>query len=237
MPQLSSIIILVLLAAFMLLCVKKGKLTPAGGLAAGITGLLVFAGSGITGVILLTVFFLLATIATSHRKTQKAAVNPHEAHPEKRNAGQVFANGGVAAVMASLSLADPAHSNVYILMIAASLASATADTISSELGMVYGRNFYNILTFKRDTKGLDGVVSLEGTLAGAAGALIIAIVYSIGYGFDERLIYILVAGVLGNLIDSVLGASLERKRYINNDIVNFLNTLFAALIALLLFYR
>ncbi|HJT72539.1 MAG TPA: DUF92 domain-containing protein [Chitinophaga sp.] len=234
MPQLSSIIILVLLAAFMLLCVKKGKLTPAGGLAAGVTGLLVFAGSGITGVMLLTVFFLLATIATSHKKKLKATVNPH---PEKRNAGQVFANGGVAAIMAALSLADPAHSNVYVLMIAASLASATADTVSSELGMVYGRNFYNILTFKRDTKGLDGVVSLEGTLTGAAGALTIAIVYSIGHGFDERLIYILAAGVLGNLIDSVLGASLERKRYINNDIVNFLNTLFAALIALLLFYR
>jgi uncharacterized membrane protein len=42
---------------------------------------------------------------------------------------------------------------------------------------------------------------------------------------------IVFAGVMGNLADSVLGAALERRHYIGNDTVNFLNTLFAALVA------
>jgi uncharacterized membrane protein len=46
-------------------------------------------------------------------------------------------------------------------------------------------------------------------------------------------IWIVVAGFAGNLADSILGASLERKGWLKNDQVNFLNTLIAAIIGLL----
>lgn len=228
-------IVLLLLIIFMLVCIKTGKLSLPASLAAGVVGFLVFAGAGFTGICMLGAFFLLSVLATAHRKDLKAKVNTDGLHPEKRNAGQVFANGGTAALMAIPVLTDPAHASLYTMMLAASLASATADTLSSELGTVYGRNFYNILTFKKDTKGLDGVISLEGTLIGIAGALVIAVIYSCAYDFDKRGICILWGGIIGNLVDSILGASLERKHYINNNVVNFLNTLFAALIALLLY--
>jgi uncharacterized protein (TIGR00297 family) len=109
-----------------------------------------------------------------------------------------------------------------------------ADTLSSELGTVYGKNFYNIITFKKDQKGLDGVVSLEGTLIGIAGSVVVAAIYCAGFGWTEHFIWIMLAGTTGNITDSVLGATLERKNLINNDVVNFLNTLVGAVVILLL---
>jgi uncharacterized protein (TIGR00297 family) len=190
------------------------------------------AGAGYPGLIMLGAFFIMGVLATSHKKELKA-----NADQQQRTASQVFANGGIAAILATFATFHPDRAEVHLIMMAASLASATADTLSSELGMVYGRNFYNILSFKREAKGLDGVVSLEGTLLGAAGTLVIAIIYCIGYGFNYKFLVIIVfAGIMGNLADSVLGATLERKHKIGNDTVNFLNTLFAALLAGLLYW-
>ncbi len=218
----------------MAMSVKTGKLSIPAALAGGLTGFLVFGGGGYAGLLMLSVFFVLGVWSTSHGKDIKAAILPQGPHPQKRNAGQVLANGGIAALAGLLAMVDAAHDKLYLLMMAASLASAIADTLSSELGMVYGRNHYNILTFKKDQKGLDGVVSLEGSLLGMGGAAIMAGIYSLYQGFGKDSLLIVLAGVLGNLLDSLLGATLERKHHVNNDVVNFLNTLFATLLVLLL---
>lgn len=219
----------------MVLSVKTGKLSLPASFAGGLTGYLVFAGTGFGGLLMLGAFFILGTLATAHGKAAKAGIPGDGIHPEQRKTGQVFGNGGVAALLGILAFIDPAHNvSLYTMMLAGSLASATADTLSSELGMVYGRNFYNVLSLKKDQKGLDGVVSIEGTLLGAAGAVVIAVIYSLFFGFGKGSVLIAVAGIVGNLMDSILGASLERKHYINNDVVNFLNTLSAALFVLVL---
>ncbi len=78
----------------------------------------------------------------------------------------MLANGGVAALAGLPAWLYPQQAGLWQLAAAASLASASADALSSELGSIYGRSFYNILTFKKDKCGLDGVISLEGTLWG-----------------------------------------------------------------------
>jgi uncharacterized protein (TIGR00297 family) len=223
-----QLLILLILGIIMYICVRARKLTLPAALLAGMIGFIVATGAGYIGFFSLVLFFGLGVWATSHRKDLKAKITPEGVHAERRKASQVFANGGVAGIISFIAYFDRMHEDLYILMVAGSLASALADTLSSELGMVYGRRFYNILTFKKDARGLDGVVSLEGTLIGAAGAGLVALLSA---GFSKMAIAVLVAGILGNLVDSILGATLERDRQIGNDTVNFLNTLSGAVFA------
>ncbi|MEJ7557857.1 MAG: DUF92 domain-containing protein [Pedobacter sp.] len=220
------------LVVLMAVCLKFNKLTLSGSLATGMIGVCVYLADHLRGVLLLLIFFITSVLATAHKKEFKVKVHRDATQLMGRTAGQVFANGGVAALCALLSILDSEHLQLYLVMLASSLASALADTLSSELGIVYGRRFYNILSLKRDTNGLDGVVSAEGSLIGAAGAFVVGLSFA---GFSITALCIGVAGISGNLMDSIIGASLERKGIIGNNFVNFLNTLFAAIVGLLLY--
>ncbi|MBS1663273.1 MAG: DUF92 domain-containing protein [Bacteroidetes bacterium] len=205
------------------------KLTLPAAITGVLTGWAVYAADGYTGLLLLATFFILGTAATSWKKSKKRSVQAAAAHQSTRKAGQVIANAGVAAICGVLTLLLPEKKELFQLMIAGSLSAATADTLSSELGMAYGRRFVNILTWKPDEKGQDGVISIEGLLFGIAGSAIIALIA------NNHFIAIIIAGTIGNLVDSLLGALFERRGYISNDAVNFLNTLTGALTAAIFF--
>lgn len=227
---------MVILTSVAFISVKAKKLTLPAGVTGCIIGLLVFAGAGYAGVAMVATFFVLGTGATSWGMSIKQKLGLAEKEKGRRRAGQVVANAGLAAILGVLPIIFPAKADLFRVMMAAAIASATADTLSSEMGNIYGKFFYNIITFKKDTRGLDGVVSIEGTLIGIAGSTIIAFVYALGFGFNTSFLWVIVGGTVGNLSDSVLGATLERKRYLSNNEVNFLNTAVAALFALVLFY-
>jgi uncharacterized protein (TIGR00297 family) len=223
--------VLLLLLTIVAASIRWKKLTVPAALTGGLLGWLVYAGAGPTGLVMLADFFVLVTAATSWKKREKALLPGKDAHQSTRRTSQVLANGGVAGMAGLLILLHPSWKAPLTVAIAGSLASAAADTLSSELGSVYGRRFYNILTWRPDRKGLDGVVSLEGLLIGVAGASIIAGLYALGNGWNKACIVIIASGTTGNLTDSLLGATLERRGYISNDWVNFLNTLIAAIAA------
>lgn len=228
------ILVVILLFFGVVESIRHRKLTVAGAVAGGLIGFFVFVGAGWTGLSLLAVFFLLGTLATSWKRKQKSFIGMAQERGGQRNLGQVLANGGVGGLLGLLALFFPQQRDVLALMMAGSFASAMADTLSSELGSLYGKRFYNILSFQKDQRGLDGVISLEGTLIGVIGSAVIAAIYCAGFGWGERFLWIVVAGTIGNLVDSVLGAAWERKRIIGNDVVNFANTLLAALFVWLL---
>ncbi|RVT98039.1 DUF92 domain-containing protein [Mucilaginibacter limnophilus] len=230
---MSHYLIFIILIAGMLGAVMASKLTIPAALTGGVTGFLVYIGAGYAGISIMAAFFVIGSAATSFKKDIKRKLNADEKHEGRRTAAQVLANSGVPAIFGLLSLfLYPKYETLLSVMIAASLAAAMGDTLSSELGMVYGRRFFNILTIKRDQPGLDGVISLEGTLIGTAGSAIAAAIYAIGFGWHVGVfILITIAGTTGNLADSVFGAAFERKHYIGNNLINFLNTLVAALVA------
>jgi uncharacterized protein (TIGR00297 family) len=227
-------IVIVVLIAGMIASVKAGKLTVAASVMGGVIGLLVFMATGFAGLIMMVTFFVLGTLSTSWKLSVKQSLGLAETGKGRRVAAQVIANAGVAGLLALLIIIFPRYINLFIVMIAASFASAIADTLSSELGNVYGRKFYNVITFKKDTRGENGVVSLEGTIIGIIGSAVIAFIYALAYNFDLNFLWIIVAGTIGNLTDSILGATLERKYVLNNNAVNFSNTAIAAIAALML---
>ena len=237
-------LVLIILSAGIVASIRWKKLTVPAALTGGVLGWLIYAGAGLTGLSMLAAFFIMGTAATSWKKKEKRLIKTNDSQQVTRKASQVIANGGVAALTGLGILLFPAYRPLLQIAMAGSLASATADTLSSELGMVTGRRFYHILSFKPDQKGRDGVVSIEGLLIGLAGSAIIGGLYllgghytpgnggrSLGEGRGSAFWIIVLAGTVGNLVDSVLGATLERRGMIGNDTVNFLNTLAAALVA------
>lgn len=228
-------LIFLILVVGSVVSVLANKLTLTAGFTGFITGLLIYAGAGYTGIVMLAAFFVLGTFSTSWGIKRKEQSGLAERNKGKRTAGQVLANSGAASFIGLFVIVFQKYHFLAVLIIAATFASATADTLSSELGVIYGNKFYNIITFKKDERGLDGVISLEGTLIGIIGSTCIAIIYSVGYGFSWWFLMIIIAGTIGNLCDSILGATLERKHYVNNNLVNFLNTAIAAIFILMVY--
>lgn len=208
------------------------KLTLYGTLTAGLVAVVIYAGTGLMGILLLGSFFLLGTLATSWQKDKKVKAALAETHSSRRTAGQVWANGGVATILGMCAFTWPAQQQLFTIMMAGAFSAATADTLSSELGVLYGKRCYNIRTFRPDRRGLDGVVSLEGTLLGVVGSLLIGFLLLAGTGFSAKmLLVVMLAGLAGNLADSWLGATLERGGVLGNNAVNFLNTTVGAVSA------
>lgn len=227
--------IIILVAAGLLSALAR-KLTLFAAVTGVLLAIIIYKGSGYTGIAVLAAFFTVGTAATGFGAKQKRTLQIAEENQGRRTTGQVIANAGVAGICSLLALLFPQHAILFQLMIAGSFSAATADTLSSELGNVYGRRYYNILSFKKDQRGLNGVVSLEGTLCGVVGSMIISLIYAIGFGWNKTFFWIILAGTIGNLADSLLGATVERRGYLNNDAVNFLNTLVGAVVCLLFNY-
>jgi uncharacterized protein (TIGR00297 family) len=115
----------------------------------------------------------------------------------------------------------------------AALAEAAADTASSEIGQVFGGLPRMITSLRKVEPGTDGAISLAGSLAGVVAAALVAAAGTYALRGDRTMFAISCAGgVFGLLFDSLLGATLEERGWLNNDAVNFLSTSSAAGFAL-----
>jgi uncharacterized protein (TIGR00297 family) len=193
-----------------------------------------------TAIIPVLTFLVITSLATRYGRAHKERLGTAETR-HGRNAAQVAANLGFAAListaMAKIWVADTfsAHASATIPYFAiglAALAEAAADTVSSELGQVLGGTPRMLTTLRRVPPGTDGGVTLAGTLAGiaAAGAVAGAGTWALQGGVGMMAIS-WIGGVFGLFFDSLLGATLERADWLNNDAVNFLSTLSAAAVA------
>jgi uncharacterized protein (TIGR00297 family) len=114
----------------------------------------------------------------------------------------------------------------------AALAEAATDTVASEIGQTRGQTAVLITTWKPVAAGTDGGITAAGTFAGIVAGVVIATVAAGREMIPRAQFWIpAAAGFVGMLVDSVLGATLQRRRWINNEAVNFFGTLAAAALA------
>jgi uncharacterized protein (TIGR00297 family) len=192
-----------------------------------------------TALVPVIAVFLLAFSTTRLGHAEKKRMGIAERH-YGRTASQVAANLGLAALVSSEFVQDWMTDSQRFTRITqvpmplfcvalAALAEASADTVSSEVGQVFGGPPRMITTLRRVEPGIDGAVTLIGTLAGVVAAGIVAVAGTLALGGDRTMAVLSCAGgVFGLFFDSLLGATLERRGWLNNDAVNFLSTASAA---------
>jgi uncharacterized protein (TIGR00297 family) len=193
------------------------------------------------------IFFLSASLWTRWPGKSKK--------DRRRNIRQVAANGGIALVVVLLFKLFNIE-NVEIV-ITATFAAAAADTWATEWGSSFGGSPLSLKTLRYTEPGQSGAVSLVGSLAMIAGSVLVANSgYFIGLYSHCFVLPITISGILGAIVDSLAGAHIQalwrdssgniledrplndlytRKisgiNWIDNDFVNLLATLSAAVIA------
>lgn len=213
---------------------KRRSLSLSGAAMGLVVGFVITLSSYIFLACLLT-FFVTASRATKFRSDIKRTLEEEFKEGGQRNWVQVVCNSGMAIHVALLYILDTGCGERPIdfsedyraswlgLALLGTFACCNGDTWASELGGVIGRGSpYLITTFKKVPRGTNGGVSLAGLLFSLLGGLVIGLAYYVTliYTVDSLLLYrsppqwpvILwggFAGLVGSLIDSFLGATLQ----------------------------
>ncbi len=231
-----------------------GFLTFDGGMVTLVIGTLIFSIGGLKWALPIITFFLTSSVLTKLVKGRSVVKSG-----EARDSAQVIANGGLPAIFVVLDYIYPWR--VWYILYIVALAVVNSDTWSTEIGALSKLMPRSIINFRKLPKGSSGAVSVCGSLGGVAGAFLIAF-YLLFYGYSLKVF--LIAGILGfvgNIIDSILGATLEVQyfckkcggifdiefhcgekleylrgiKWFGNNMVNFTASLLGSLIAGLIF--
>ncbi len=238
-PYLKSRILFALAInlAFALAALALRTITLSGAAMGFVLGVAVYASYGFKSFAFLLAFFILGSAATRLGYAKKAARGVAELRGGRRSWREASANLLAAAFFSVLALTTPYQAAFLIALIAA-LAEAAGDTISSEIGQWLSNRAYLITTFKPVPAGENGGISTVGTITGGAASMLLAALgLVLGLCSVRGAVIVFVAAVAGNLLDSLLGATIERRGLVTNGIVNFAGTSFAGALALMLAMR
>lgn len=204
----------------------RGSLSPSGALGALVIGTLIFASGGLAWAILLIAFFVTSSALSHYKAHIKEPLAEKFQKGHRRDLGQVLANGGWGALLA-LAYAFAPQPILFVAFVGA-LATVNADTWATELGVLSKRAPRLITTGRIVAVGTSGGVTAFGTLVAFFGALLIGTLAFITQ-FDPAsfvfrpssfVIYHLLiplAGLVGALFDSLLGATVQAIYYCDFD--------------------
>lgn len=215
----------------------KKLLTPVGLINAWILGVLLWICVGWQGYTLVMVYFLVGSAVTFVGKVEKEALGIAEARSGARGAGNVWGSALVGAICAIAIFALQSElSWIELLQLGfvASFCTKLSDTCGTEIGKAYGKRTFLITTLQPVPRGTEGAVSLEGTLAGVVGSIVLAFVgWLVGLISPWGILICAIAAFVATTIESLIGATIEDKvPFLSHDVVNILNTLIGAVVAI-----
>ena len=212
-------------------------LTRAGWVHAGILGTVLWGGIGWTGWLSVVAYLVLGSLVTKLGWQNKQQRGLAEARGGQRGPENVWGSAATGAVLALLIGAGVEPRSLLLIGFAASFSAKLADTFGSEIGKRWGRTTVLITTLKPVAPGTEGAISLEGTFASGVGSVLMTVVMGVLGFLPNWPSWILVAsvGLMATLAESVLGAvAQDRFSWLSNELVNALQTLLAAALAMLL---
>ncbi|MGI8400880.1 MAG: DUF92 domain-containing protein [Gemmatimonadaceae bacterium] len=208
---------------------------------------------------LLIAFFVAATALSKLGESKKAKrIGAIVDKGGERDATQVFANGGVFAIAALAQIVT--HSPAWYAIGVGALAASAADTWATEVGTLAGKEPVSIISGRRVPAGTSGGITLTGSLGGIGGAVFVGAGAALAQ-WPVPFTAVALGGMAGALSDSLLGATLQSRRWcdrceksteqlvhdcgnatrptggvegLDNDAVNAVCSVVGALVALLL---
>lgn len=236
-------------------------LALSGAVAATLIGTVIFGIGGLPWAALMIAFFVTASGLSRLFGGKKRSLTDKFEKGSRRDWAQVFANSGAGAFLAVTSLLFPDAVWPWVAY-AGAMAAVNADTWATEIGVLSPKPPRLITTGEPVVMGTSGGVTLTGTAATFAGGLLIAavgVLFQPGIPAAPFLIAVSLAGLIGSLTDSLLGATVQAIYYdpvrqketerqilnedgrlikplrgwvwMNNDLVNFLSSVIGALAA------
>lgn len=170
---------------------------------AAIVGCIVHARGGAPATGALLAFFASSSALSRLGETRKSRAPLAQAKGARRDLWQVLANGGVATL--SIGLGRSRAGGGFV----GALAAASADTWATELGLLARRQPRLITTLRPVAAGTSGGVTPEGVAASVGGGLLVGVTWCLLGGGRQGVRIALLAGLVGSLVDSLLGATVQ----------------------------
>ncbi|UQZ37641.1 DUF92 domain-containing protein [Paenibacillus sp. PK3_47] len=195
---------------------RKQSLSFSGMVAAVLMGTIYFGAGNAFWFGILLVFFISSSMLSRLHHENKAELEQTYDKTGRRDAGQVFANGGMGMLLVLLNAVYPLE--LWGFLFIGVMATVTSDTWATEIGTLAKKPPRSVLTGRVLPAGTSGGVSLPGTLAAAAGGILIGVaswVLRAVSGMESHPFLLLVlaglaGGLAGAFADSILGATVQR---------------------------
>jgi uncharacterized protein (TIGR00297 family) len=210
---------------------------PSGIVLVGIQAAALYVGFGIAAPLVLMTVAITGTAASMLRNARYSKKERPDSPRDWRNAA---ANAGIATVLALVANMRIGHPYKASLAIVATstLCATLSDTLSHEIGVMFGGVPRLVTTWRKARPGDNGAVTVLGSLVAVATSFGLAFWASaLGLVSPHDVVRIGVASCAGNIVDSLLGATFEDRFRLSNNLINFCCVSSAAVVAVLLLRR